>query len=1008
MTKFFIIILILFFCSDILSGQGTLRGKVTDENGEPLIGATIVIKAKALTGTVTDLNGNYSLRITEPAQQHIEVSYIGYTTLHDSVNPKNEEVIIKNYDMTMASSELGEVKIVARVSKAKESYMEKVKIKSGSFMDYISTETIKRTGDGNVSSAVSRITGVSAHNGFVTVRGISDRYIKTSINGLRIPTLDPFTNNFKLDLFPSSMVDNIVITKTASADMPGDWAGAYLSIETKDYPEKFTIGFETTAGYNQQSTFRNVISSQRSGTDWLGFDNGFRNIKHIPTSYNEFFNLDYKEFCALGLEEYFNGMGINENTAFIDSYKRLALVELGFLGKAQINDNAAYAEAVNRYEASNMKQEALLLATALGVKMGQSLPDTWVTIERKAPVDFSQSFSIGNQTDISGKTLGYLFGFKIYGVSQYDDHSTYGRADYNSNENIDLSNPYMLYNAYGIGESSIETNGWSAIFNTALKLNTNNSITFLFMPSFIGVNKARADFNSKETSGSAVSWESMSQYYESRQELVFQLKSEQFLPAVKTRVEMNASYTIGNSNTPDYRQVNYVLDPNTEDIIKLFQKKYSNNRVFRDLSEDLFDSYINAEIPLGDNPGIPRKIKFGGAFQRLIREADQRSYILPPYITEQKIFNNDLTGFFRLDSFALHNGIIKRSYWQEAGPANNTIGFSHTLAGYVMADYSVNQALRISGGLRIEYSHLHTDRLDFYERRLPSNDDRRIDEKDYLFRKYRPGIMDDLFFLPSTSILYNINHNQQAPVNLRLNYSRTSCLPSLRELTPYKVFDYSLMGIVTGNDFLKPVKIDNFDFRAEAFFKSGNNISLSLYYKNFNNHIEMIRQELDETYYSWQNADKSHVAGLELEGRLGITKNLDFRANATLVESKTNLLNDSISRSMFGQAPYIINSMLTYTLKEIGLEATVSYNLQGPKLVIAGTNGRADIYELPRNLIDSKITKKLGNHFTASFRIRDLLNTSIERAYKLKNGWLDFDRYTYGTLFILGIDASFN
>ncbi|HOO09492.1 MAG TPA: TonB-dependent receptor plug domain-containing protein, partial [Cyclobacteriaceae bacterium] len=78
------------------------------------------------------------------------------------------------------------------------------------------SELIKKTGDANVTAAIARVSGVSTNGSFITVRGIGDRYIKTMINGMRIPTLDPFTNNIKLDIFPSSLVDNIIITKTAS------------------------------------------------------------------------------------------------------------------------------------------------------------------------------------------------------------------------------------------------------------------------------------------------------------------------------------------------------------------------------------------------------------------------------------------------------------------------------------------------------------------------------------------------------------------------------------------------------------------------------------------------------------------------------------------------------------------------------------------------------------------------------------------------------------------------
>jgi TonB-dependent receptor len=1002
---FLVISLLSIYCS---YGQGTIRGKITDENGEALIGATIMLKLQRTTGTITDYDGNYSLKISDLSPQPIVISYIGYQSIEDTVNPQKNEVIIRNFEMISASSQIGEVKVIGKAVRAKESYMEQIKMRSAASLDFISAETIKRTGDASVSAAVSRITGVSTFGGFITVRGIGDRYVKSTINGSRIPTLDPFTNNIKLDLFPASLVDNIVVTKTASADLPGDWAGAYLSVETKDYPEKFTVSLETSLGYNSQSTFNEVVSSTRSSTDWMGYDNGLRNIRHQKPAYYDLNYFKYQEFTALGLKDYFNGMGVTENTSwdvndYTSVYTRLALVQLDFLKKAQFNDNEAIAKAVADYNASDLKQQGLRAATAEVVKMGQSLPNNWLTINRKAPADFSQSFSIGNQTLLLHKPLGYLFGFRYASSTLYDKNASYGRTDFPSNGVTNVDNPYDIYHTYGSSKSSIETNGWSALFNVAYKFNTDNSISFLFMPNLIGVNKARTDFSYSIKTGSGITFYSISQFYESRKQMVYQFKSDHYLPSLKLKIELNASYTKGNSNSPDYKQLNYVVDPNTQAISRLYwtSQESGNFRIFRTLSEDLFDSRLTADLPLGDRKDLTRKIKFGGAYQRLVRKADQRYYILPPRAIDSRIYNNDLAGYLSIDSFAFADGRVKRYYQQLAGPENNTIGFSSNMAGFVIADYAVSRALRITGGIRVEDIHLHTDIVDYYDRQLAVNDDRRLGIK--------PGIRNQVFYLPSANIIYQLNRDNQAPVNIRFNFSQTMALPSLRELTPFKIYDYTLLGVVTGNANLKPVNINNYDVRLEAYFKSGDNISLSLFYKKFIHHIEMIREEKDEVYYSWQNAENSKVMGIELEGRIGITKSLELRANTTLVDSKTRLKNDTISRAMFGQAPYVINAMLSYTLEKMGLAASISYNVQGPKLVITGTYDRSDIYELPRNIIDIKFTKKLGKYLTASFRIRDLLNTSVRRAYKFPSaGWLDFDKYTYGTTYLLGISYNLN
>src|SRR6185436_18541902 len=158
---------------------------------------------------------------------------------------------------------------------------------------------------------------------------------------------------------------------------------------------------------------------------------------------------------------------------------------------------------------------------------------------------------------------------------------------------------------------------------------------------------------------------------------------------------------------------------------------------------------------------------------------------------------------------------------------------------------------------------------------------------------------------------------------------------------------------------------------------------LSLFYKDFKNHIEL---ELSDSYY-WQNVEDSKAYGIELEGKKKIIRNLEFRANVTLVKStttfvrttiesvggyKTYYYGDVVKRPMFGQAPYILNGILDYSSDSLGLSVTVSYNVQGPRLAIGSNNPAIpDVYDLPRNLLDCKITKKIGKHFSVSLTSRN-------------------------------------
>jgi hypothetical protein len=113
----------------------------------------------------------------------------------------------------------------------------------------------------------------------------------------------------------------------------------------------------------------------------------------------------------------------------------------------------------------------------------------------------------------------------------------------------------------------------------------------------------------------------------------------------------------------------------------------------------------------------------------------------------------------------------------------------------------------------------------------------------------------------------------------------------------------------------------------------------------------------------------------------------------------------NVSRSMYGQAPYVINTIFGYKEDSLGLGITFSYNVQGPRLIFGNIfYPQSNVFELPRHLLDIKITKTLGKHFSASFTIRDILNAPIRRSYNLDEGWtVDFDKYRFGTNYLLAI-----
>lgn len=1001
MKKIIFCLFILLTAVSVSYSQGTIRGKISDKNGETLIGVIVVLKDNPSHGASTDLDGNFTLKIEDALPHTLAISYVSYKSIEEPFQLENGAVLIKNFVMESAARDLGVVEIVAKSTKEKEYFMENLKKNASASIDYISGETMKKTGDANVAAAVARVPGVSTSgNGFITVRGIGDRYVKTTINGLSIPTLDPFTNNIKLDIFPSSLVDNIIITKTASPDLPGDWAGAYISVETKDYPEQLAVNINTSFGYNSQSTFKNILASQESKTDWLGYDSNFREYDHNGFT-QEVAPSKYQELSALGLADFYKSQGITEETPWNDNYYKLGLVELGLLNKADFNDENAFKEAKLKYNEGPYAQQAYKTINEDAAKSGMAFKNNWNTFKKQAPINFSQSFSIGNQVDLFGKPLGIIAGFRYSKSIRYDENSIAIRTDRTAYDS--LGEPFFTDKTHQ--QIAQYTNGWSSIINVAYKYSPHNSISYMFMPNFLGVNNLRNGMDTI-TIGQTTSFEkehSISQFYEERKQLIHQLKSEHYLPGSKLKIELNGSYTKGESSVPDFKNLRYFTDDQNEYQLDLTLSDIRRN--YRYLNENMLNLSLFTELPINEKPGLVRKLKLGGSYLSANRDFNQYDYRLNLIGTPLTIENNDIDAYFDPNNFGFDPATGKINYYYQKfiDPANKTIGESDVSAAYVSADYSIYQRVRVAGGVRVEHTKIFSDAFLFNNLGYEKDDPRRLSHEFIV----NPTNLEQVNYLPSINFIYKVRKDDQKPVNLRLNYSQTLARPSLREYSKTLVYDFELNSFVIGNDSLKIVNIHNYDVRLESYFKSGDNISLSLFYKDLKNHIELIQ---NPTYpgYTWINVDKSNVVGIELEGKKNIGNNFEFRSNITLVKSETNFTAGTytVKRVMFGQAPYVVNGMFSYKNDSINLTATISYNIQGPKLVFAGTNLAApDIYELPRHVLNFKVSKSLGKHFSISVTIRDLLNTTRRRAYKMDNEFkLDYDTYRYGTNYMLSVN----
>lgn len=293
----------LFFLSlAILSAQqvGKISGKVLDsKTGETILGATVRLYAIVpQVATQTDLDGIYMIDNVPIGLYSLEVTYVGYA------KKIIQEVIIKPNEATVTDISLAEetfllggkdgegVVVTAKRKQETVNAILTLQRNNIAVSDGISGEAIKRSPDRSTGEVLRRVSGVTIQdNKFPVVRGLSDRYNLALVNGSLLPSTETEKRAFSFDMFPSALVDNILVNKTATADMPGDFSGGLIQLVTKDIPEENFTNLQISSGINSNTQGKPFSASLLRGSlDWLGLDNNTRALPSAIPSVKDFTN----------------------------------------------------------------------------------------------------------------------------------------------------------------------------------------------------------------------------------------------------------------------------------------------------------------------------------------------------------------------------------------------------------------------------------------------------------------------------------------------------------------------------------------------------------------------------------------------------------------------------------------------------------------------------------------------------------------------------------------------
>ena len=270
-----------FLFSFFALGQYGITGTVIDGDfNEPLPFANILVLETG-EGVTSDFDGKYTFEL-QAGTYSVQFSFVGYETkIITEIEVTNDEYTIIDVVINSAAQGLEEVVVTVEAKRNTEASVLEIQKKSASLIDGISAQAFKKIGASTIASAVKSVPGVSVQGGkYVYVRGLGDRYSKSILNGIDIPGLDPDRNTIQMDLFPTNMLSNVLVIKSARADLPADFTGGVIDIITKDLPSKEEFSVSVSTAYNPDMHFNdNYLSYTGGSTDFLGFDDGSRKNK---------------------------------------------------------------------------------------------------------------------------------------------------------------------------------------------------------------------------------------------------------------------------------------------------------------------------------------------------------------------------------------------------------------------------------------------------------------------------------------------------------------------------------------------------------------------------------------------------------------------------------------------------------------------------------------------------------------------------------------------------------
>jgi TonB-dependent receptor len=894
------LLLILTSSYVVLAQTGSIDGVVKDRSTkEDLPGVTVTIEGTAIGGAA-DEKGHFLITNVKPGIYKLKASYISYSPLViENVKVESGKTTTVSFQLSENTVTLNAVNVTGVKKSNTEVSMINVTRMSPLISIAISGQQILRSQDRDASEVIRRLPGTSIINDrFIVVRGLSQRYNTVWLNNTATPSSEADAKAFSFDVIPASMIENMIIIKSPSPELPADFSGGFVKITTVNIPEKNSFFFSYGSAYAQGTTNGLFKKYQGSNTDWLGFGSSFRSLPaDMPSHLN-------------------------------------------------LYEGATNPEIQNKIS-----------------DLGRELNKSWVPVSGTAGPDQRVSMGFNKRFNLGSQTLANITSLTYSNTNNRDEveSNNYSIYDYKNDKSqyVDQFKDDQYTNTVKIGL----LHNWSWYPAAGQKIEFRNLINQ------IGMNRV-TERTGREFYNDGRYIRSTELRYMNRSIYSGQLAGEHSFGDDKTKIDWVAGYSFSNKKEPDMKRYRYIRSSqDTSQYLLVFSDNpdlSSESQMWFDLNETVYSGSVNFTHQFNFSEFKP-EIRAGIYFEDKNRDFSARNfgYAKASSASTISLTNMPVNEVFTNDNINLTDGI---KLTEITSLSDSYTASNKQFSGYLSVKLPFTQGISLYTGARIE-KNIQT--LSSYKQgtTIPVN-----------------VIKDTVNIFPSANLAINIGSKNM----IRAAYGLSVNRPEFRELAPFYFVDFDLNAGIYGNPSIKQAYIHNFDLRFEHYPSQNETFNFGLFYKNFKNPIEMVIMGNSPTQYTFENVKSAYSYGIETDIRKSLgfisgAENFSIILNAALIKSKVQFEEGDLNRnrSLQGQSPYMVNAGIFYYNDNNGLMITALYNIIGKRIVAVGRPSPnqwediPNIYEMPRNVVDLAVSKKLNRKVEVKLGAKDVFNQRV-------------------------------